>query len=581
MKTRIFNIVLELIIFFGLLFCNLNLYAQQGQGRLPRVMDAERQLTKDALDFLKSRFPDYPVIVTVSIDPLFRGDRTQKQKGEVLPYFKLEEEEIQDEWDDPLMPTSALLLRVKKIVLNVSVPNTLTDDEIAEIQQSLTINLNLVAARDTVQVIKRSWNQKKDAEFEPTRYIWLGLLIWLMLVIALLIAIWTPIRQIVRTLKEGVSASKASETSGGGTSNGMLVMSKGGDSGLNQSDSGGRSSSGDLRFSDPIRLQSAVGSIISDLAKTKDFPNLKDMILLDDVCRTNHSAAGALLMEFPLEIRERIFSLTYGNHWLEAMIKPGILDIKSFELAHQLNRSIRNHNEFEWQQLVIMIWRLNERRGEFLRDLDQNDAFTILDSLPKSLALKTAREMYPGSWAILLDPKFEPKRVSSEKIQQTANAALKIFPLRDMAVVEKFRHEKDLIGFLRTAEPHTEKEIYTASSKDSILHQVRPPFYKVLELSKEQLADFVPQISIGEWALALVNVPNTERKNIEAFFGPKQKMRYLELLTRNESGNIDSELLGEVREKLALIAQKMVEEEMIRKLLEGDSSAVEAKNEAA
>ena len=185
------------IILFGFMpmLISSQSYTQSYQ-KHPRAMELERQMTKDALDFLKSRFPDFPVIVTVAIDPLYRVDRSavhNKPKGENSPFFRSEEEEILDEWDDPSLPNAVLLSRVKKIVVNVSAPGHLTDDEVAEIKQSLSLNLNLLPARDTIEIIKRSWGQKKDPEFNPYHYIWIAGGLFLLFFVSLLIAIWTPI----------------------------------------------------------------------------------------------------------------------------------------------------------------------------------------------------------------------------------------------------------------------------------------------------------------------------------------------------------------------------------------------------
>jgi hypothetical protein len=574
---------LAIIIIFLVTLTSL---AQQNFNRHPRVMDIERQLTKDTLDFLKSRFPDYPVIVTVSIDPLFRVDRTQKQVGEQLPYFKIDEEEIQDEWDDPMISISALLSRVRKVAISVSVPGTLTDDEIAEIKQSLFINLNLVGARDSIELHKRTWGQKKEPEFNPMNYVWFGVILWIMLILALLVAIGTPMRQVVKALRNGAINSKNNTNDGGGNGVMMAMPSRSSslkEESLNSGNDSIGSVNGDLRFSDPIRLQSAIVVTISYLSKSKDFPSLKDMLLLDEACLENPSSVGALFMEFPLDMRQKIFSLTYGAHWLEALVKPGILDINSFELTHRLNRIIRKQNEHEWQNLLISVWRLNDRRGEFLRNLDQKDAFSILDPLPKSVALKTAREMYPGSWAILLDPKYEPHPLDLEKIFEITSEALKLYPIRDMSEIEKFKHERDLIGFLRCADPKTEKEIYIASSKESLIHQIRPPFYRVLELTGEELVLFVPQISLNDWATALVNISKFEKKNIEAIFGQKQKLRFNELINLNESNGIAVEIVGLCRENIACQLRKFTEERLIMKIRNEELkiNKEELKNEAA
>ncbi len=557
MKTISINIVC-----LALTFLALPVAAQSGFQKHPRVIEMERQMTKDALDFLKSRFPDYPVIVTVAIDPLFRVERKSQQNKESLPYFRMDEEEIVDEWDDPSLANSFLLNRVKKIVVNVSVPGHLSDDEVAEIKQSISLNLNLNQARDAVEILRRSWAKQKEPEFDLFKYIWGAVGFFTLLFLTLLVAIWTPIRQIVRALKDGVATQK-SQTAAATSSTPILNMSNWKGSGDPNSGGDkkefGSGASGDVRFNDPIKVHGALAMIINQLTRSESFPSLTDMVILDEECRLNPSLVGALLMEFPIAVREKIFSLSYGNHWMEALIKPGIIEIRMYEILHRLNRIPRSNDELEWQKLLVAIWRLNDRRGEFLREINQDEAFTILSYLPKSLALKTAREMYPGSWAILLDPKFTPKPIDSSRILDLLMAAVKMFALRTMSVLERFKQDRDLIDFLRVSDPQTEREIYTASSRDSILHQIRPPFYKVLEGTKDELHELVAAYSLDEWALALTNLPHNERKNIEVCLNKKQKIRLNELILKYESDRLLPDSVGFIREQIAGKFNELIE----------------------
>jgi hypothetical protein len=536
----------------------------QGYQKHPRAMELERQMTKDALDFLKSRFPDYPVIVTVAVDPIYRLERKEKGQSENLPFFRADEEEILDEWDDPSLPNSVLLSRVKKVVVNVSVPAHLTDDEVAEIKQSLGLNLNLLAARDNVEILRRSWGQKKEPEFNPWNYVWVVVAGFTLFFLALLAAIWTPIRQIVRVLREGVTTAKGSNNAAA-PSMIMPVAPKGRDGSSMGMENASRSQGpkGDVRFSDPINLQTAISLFLNNLVKVESFPNLSDMILLDEMCIENPSLVGAFLMECSNALREKIFSYTYGNHWLEAMHKPGAVDIRVFEMVHKLNRMPRTAQQDKWDFLLLLVWRLADRRGEFLRDLPQADAFAILHHLPKALALKTAREMWPGSWAVLLDPNYQSKKLSNETIVTVTMSALEMVPMRSMESLHQFRQDKELMDFLGTVDPVAEREIYVASPKTSILHQIRPPFFKVFDAPDDVLKNLVESISLSDWALALSNVPQSDRKKVETLFTGKQKQRYLELLNQFESSDVDLRMVGDTRVRIAELLNRLSEASLL------------------
>lgn len=124
----------------------------------PRVAELEDKIKKDADSYLEARFPGLPFSVTVSIDPLRRSfNSNYNPKGEVLPYYALDEENIQDEWDDPTVTLYSLINRVKKIYVTVQVPESLNEEELAEVKISLSQVLRLLPARDTIEITKRKW----------------------------------------------------------------------------------------------------------------------------------------------------------------------------------------------------------------------------------------------------------------------------------------------------------------------------------------------------------------------------------------------------------------------------------------
>lgn len=561
------NIFLTLFLILGCFLFPARSLGQTYQ-KHPRAMELERQMTKDALDFLKSRFPDYPVIVTVAVDPIYRVDPNAKNKkasgsgaDENLPFFRAEDDEILDEWDDPSLPNSVLLTRVKKIVVNVSVPGHLTDDEVAEIKQSLTLNLNLLPARDTIEILRRTWGQKKENEFNPMTYIWTFLGGLFLFFVCLLIAIWTPMRQIARILKEGVAATKNNGAAGGQS----VIVPMGGKG----NDGGGsgptaplpNNNQGDVRFSDPIKLQTAISLFFTGLSKSENFPSLEDMIFLDNYCKSNPSLVGAFMLEAPSTLREKIFSYSSGQHWLEAMYNPGAVDIYVYELLHKLNRANRSPKQSALDYMTLVVWRLDEQLGSFLKGLPQADAFSILHRLPKSISLKVARKVWPGGWATLLEIDYQPKELTPENIIDITNSALKMLPLRTLGSVLQFKQDMDLMEFLGTVDPMSEREIYMAAPPESFLHKLRPPFFKIFEAPEKILKTLVESVSLMELAMALSNVPAKERKKVEAALGPKQRIRFSEYLKQYEASPENIKMVGSNRLQIAELLNDITEKE--------------------
>lgn len=512
----------------------------------PRVVQLESELTRQAIDLLRGRFPDKPFLVTVSIDPLHRyTERPSTVDADRLPLSWQDDEEIRDEWDDPSLPTNGLIARVRKAVVTISVPSSISDDEVAEVQQSVVSALSLTPARDEVKIFKRTWGQPVD-KFDETPLIWasIGLLLSFL---ALYMISRGSVGRLARAIQE--SASKATGQASAPAQAPLL----GPDLGIK---SKGAGQNGDLKFTDPLRTREVILQTVEILLTQhrKVFPTLQDMILLDHFGLENPSSLGALILEFPMEQQRTLFSYSFGTHWLNSLNEPGELTPSCLDILQRLVRNARHEGSREWEDLLIAMWRLESRRVEFIRSLDQSDAFSVLSHLPKSLAVSIARSAFPGSWGVVLDPKFTPKDISADRLVKLTQNARAMVPLRDYKVLERFRQQKDLLDYLKVVEPNEEREIYAVTPSDSLIHSLRPAFFHVLEMKPEQAKVVVPAISLDQWALAMFNIPKSDRRGVESQFSEKQRFLYFERLKQLDARNPSQKLVGEAREFVAATA---------------------------
>lgn len=515
----------------------------------PRVVELEKALSKEALEILKGRFPDKPFLVTVRIDPMMRERKLPgTMNKEKLPYFEISEEEMIDEWDDPAVQLLSLINRVKKIQVNLSVPNQLTDDEIAELKSSVIYNLGLLEARDLVEVSKRTWDSAGNSSGR-FRWDWLGFgatSVFLLLA-GLFLIIWVAAGKLSKAIHES-SLNNKGNGGGGGVINAQITAPTG--AGSSDSSKGGNFGSADLRLQDPIKNREIIATGFKILQSHSNFPNLEDMIIFQKAAEENPSDLGALLGEFPIEVRQKLFSLSYGDKWMEAMIDPSDVSSHSIEILNRCLKNPRNELDKEWQFLLITVWRLSDKKKDFFNGLSSQEAFSILASLPKSFALEAARESFPGAWGQLLDPSFSPKKLAKDKITELTDKALKILPLRDLGVLENYKNEKELLTFLKAADPIAEKEIYLASGENSLLWSIRPPFFKIFELSTEEYDKISTQFRIEDWALVMFNVGRLERREIEKRMTDKQKFRYFEMLKSYDFKPPSKTKIGELRESI-------------------------------
>lgn len=522
--------------------------AQQPGSKHPRVAELENAMTKDASAFLKGRFPDLPFFVTVAIDPVHRYDRLSATKqSERLPYYDVEDEEIRDEWDDPAFPEQGLMARVRKAVVSVSVPNTLTDDEVAEIQQNLSALLNLTPARDEVQVQKRNWQIGPDLRL----YGGAAAAALVALLLGLFLITRGSIAPLARALQE--ATSQGAKNAGGPVAPppSPTLAKDTSRKGLN-----------DVKFSDPIKTREVISKGVRLLAENPAFPNLRDMIIIDRFGAEHPAALGAIVMEFPLEVQKKLFSYSFADHWLHAFAEPGDLDSDCLALLQTLIRQVRDEDT-SWQKLLLTVWRLGDERVTFIRSLPQEEALAVLGHLPKTIAVGTARAAFPGSWGVVLDPNFRPKNLSRETIEMLAMRGAQVKPLREFTLLEKFLHERDLLDYLKTSEPGEERDVYGASPQDSMIHQLRPPFFKVLELDDASLDQLVPRVSLDDWSLALFNIGKNERRSIEKRLSDKQRFMLFERFKAFDGNPPAKQTIGDARERIARYAQSFLKNNVV------------------
>lgn len=518
----------------------------------PRVVELEKELARQGLEMLKGRFPGQPFMLTVNIDPLMRERRGQGERGEKLPAYDNIDEEIVDEWDDPALPGSALLSRVRKIQVIASIPANLSEDEVAELKSSLYTGLSLIEARDGIEIRKRNWSALSLDE--KNAYMQWGLWAFGALVFfgGLYGLAWFSTDRLSRSYREAAAMSK------GGSAAPAAVAPVAADNGDRKN--GSAPAGGDLRFNDPIRTREMLASAIRLLEEHRTFPGLEDMIILDRFARQEPARMGALLSEFSFATRQKIFSYSSSQEWLTALSEPGEVSLAAVDVLNRCLRVQRNDLEKDWQELLVTVWRLEGRITEFLTGLSTKESFPILTSLPKMISLPAAREAYPGNWAALLDANATFERPSADRIEALKKRALDLVPLRDDKAVERFRRERELLSFLKVADPATEKEIYTTAGKDSFLQSLRPPFFAVFECGPEALDALAPRVRVDEWAKALFNTNRAERREIEKRLGDKQRVRYFELLKSFDIETPPKERIGDCREHIGrLVAQVTLE----------------------
>ena len=515
----------------------------QSPERTHRVIELEEKLQKDAITFLSNRFPGQPFSVAITVNPLRRILLNYNLKGEQLPYFAIEEEGIKDEWDDPTVSLFTLLDRVKSIEVNLQIPEGLSELEQSEMKEGIVRRLRLIPARDPINISQKRW-QSRDID-------WIG---WA-LGVGLLIIGLLGLLAIFRTSAKKVADSLSSIQNKLGTSSNPAPPPP--PRPLIPKANSSSESAGDMNVHDPIKTRELLRQRVIELSQENDFFSISNILYLDEFGKKNPSSLGALLVQFSIEQQKKIFAFSKGRHWMQAFYQPGDVQPSCLRLAEKLHRASAREYCLEREELLIQLWRLDDQRVPFLKSIPQEEALSLLADLPKYLSIPAAREAFPGSWAPILQSDFRPLTISPERLSSLLEMSLQLKPLSSFSLIDVFKRDQELLQFAQTASLTEEKEIYQSLPKDSLLWEIRPPFYLIFDQPPELIQQLVAERPPHEWAHILFNVTHEDRRKIDCFIEGKFRFLYLETLKQLDKSARNSAFTFDLRTEVGLRIQQL------------------------
>ncbi|MCB0363487.1 MAG: hypothetical protein KDD35_12230, partial [Bdellovibrionales bacterium] len=173
----------------------------------------------------------------------------------------------------------------------------------------------------------------------------------------------------------------------------------------------------------------------------------------------------------------------------------------------------------------------------------------------------------------VLDPNLRPIKISEERVKNICAQAMKVLPPVPFELLETYKQEKDLIAFLNVSDVAAEREIYRASPEGAIIHRIRPPFYRVLQATEEEMERFVSRVSLDDWVLSLFNVNRDERSIVDKHFSNKQKFMFIEKLKTLDANKPEARQVGLVRERIARLYVEFQREQNENSLPKEDEEA--------
>ncbi len=516
------------------------------EGKNPKVAEVEAYLTQKVITYVNSRFPNMPVLVFLQVDPLRRSSSNiaENLAKDMLPYFAEAKMDDVDEWDDPNRSVHDLLPRIRGVQIKITVPDIVTNEELFEMRDALYSNLGLIGGRDKIDFERKKWTKDEKFPYEIVGLVALA-------VVILLIGLFFIMRGLASSLRKALSDG-ASQNKGGGNNAAAMAMAAAPPPSREKNQGG----LGNLQVNDSLRLADKIEELLVKLGEDPAFPTLEDMINFEDKVNEDPAFIGTILQEMPRKMQEELFRRGSSPKWLDAFFQNTTLDIDKYQFVLQLTYRKRDPAGKVWQELLISLWRLGDDLTNFMKTIEQRDALGVLAWMPTRISIPTAREAFPGGWGILLKSDFKPAPLPEKLVLDLMEKATTQKPFNSLDMVNRYRHERGLLDFLRICTLDEERDIYRASKGDAGIHLLRPPFYPIFEGADEDLKTLADQITGPDWGRALFNVDRGLRGKITQHFNDSKNYQMIETLKQCDQGGITMNEVGQMREKIARIYAK-------------------------
>lgn len=279
---------------------NMAFGQDQNFSKNPKVIEVEMHLTKEATAFLQQRLPNEQVFVNVEVDPLRRksGD-----KSEQLPYFYSEDDSA-DEWDAIDTPMIILLSRIKKANIKIEIPNTIGENETADLKEKLFQHLKLIPGRDSINVEKKASISKPLSSKDFTTYYFAAAI-----AVFSIISMFFIIRYGLKAFPQNNAGAENAQAAASAPAAAMPSMSKssGPAKPMNASTIYNSKVNGDINFKDSIRAADLLKEKLHGVVNSPVFPLLSDMLILEELANKSLNSFGAFVFEMPRKHQQKVF----------------------------------------------------------------------------------------------------------------------------------------------------------------------------------------------------------------------------------------------------------------------------------
>ncbi len=515
-----------------------------------RVLEVETSIKEDIKDYVERVIPNTKYTLEVNVYPLRRKQAETINDTTSLPYMDLDNEYVVDEWDSPDTSLYTLYSRIKKVDVQLFIDSNVKLENKSDFISRLYVEAHLIPGRDTIVVddfetvtIKEfNWKEYKDELLIGILLVSLFLFGYLISNIGLSLARRnTPSESSEKSVasapvrNEPIISQRAESTVGSGITANL---------------------GGDFFIQDPTKINETVGKKIQSLLESPMFPTMSDMIILEQLAKSNIASFSYLVYEMPLEIQKKVYRYGRTQIWFQAFSQVGL---PSKEVLTTLDLMLRDrtvHFSEDFEKFLIYSWRLEGNLSELLRDVQKDHAIKILAYLPKDMSIPVARSLFPGSWGNLFENSLDENFLSEIELKSLMTDAKRLKASFNFEALKEFKDRKDLLVYLDKVNPKEEREIYAVLGRDSEVESIRPPFFKLFDLKEDELKKLKSEFSLYDWSVALFNVDHKDRELIVNLLDDKEAYLFSEYL-KGFSRKVDEAFIAEQVEIRKLIATRV------------------------
>jgi len=480
-----------------------------------RVLEVESHIRLLASQYMKTSYPNTNFSLEVKVSPR----RVKKNiSSDTLPFFGSEDLMQRDPWDDTSRSVFELMGRIRSVSLTVNFLERIKISDQVVFKKRLLKAIGLIPGRDKVNInIEYSSLIQKNVIDELSKsnnlIVFSGVIGFFIILISFSL--------IYLKFKKPSSQSSVEVDSQAASS--FPPQSSMPTNSLNLDRSLKEVSKNEVTFTDPTGSLEIIKAKIEEIIRSGTFPNLNDMLILDDLLNQNERSFSFLIFEFKKEYQDIILKNGRGEKWYKGFCHAGELDKELFFTLDTMlrNRDLRNGRVYE--DLLIQCWRMGDKLTDLLCNFSREHSLCVLSNLPKYISVPVAREVFPGGWGAVLSEEFNHKVPSSDECLMYTEKAKEVFPELDHRSLDLYKNRRDLLSYLMNCEVFEEQEVYKVLGEHSHFFNVRPPFYKLFELSSSDMREIIDSVSLENWAIALFNIRREYRVHFNNLLSDKEK----------------------------------------------------------